>query len=86
MISLCWLKSRKYFQAITHDTQMHLLLLSELVYAPIANDPETFKRWVSGGIQDLGKPAIEELMIEKSNPLLTQKTRTGLLVSNGVYL
>ena len=38
---------------------MHLLLLSELVFALRANDPETFKRWLAGGIQDLGKPAIE---------------------------
>jgi len=53
---------------MTHDTQMHLLLLSELVFALRANDPETFKRWLTGGIQDLGKSAIEELMIEWLNP------------------
>ena len=47
-------------------------LLSELVFALRANDPETFKRWLTGGIQDLGKPATEELMIEWLNPLLTQ--------------
>ena len=57
---------------MTHGTRMHLLLLSELVFALRANDPETFKRWLVGGIQDLGKPAIEELMIEWLNPLLTQ--------------
>ena len=54
------------------NTQMHLLLLSELVFALRANDPATFKRWLSGGIQDLGKPAIKELMIQWLNPLLTQ--------------
>ena len=57
---------------MTHDTQMHLLLLSELVFARRVNNPVTFKRWLAGGIQDLGKPAIEELMIEWLNPLLTQ--------------
>jgi len=57
---------------MTHDTQMHLLLLSELVFALRANDSEIFKRWLASGIQDLGKPAIEELMIEWLNPLLTQ--------------
>ena len=57
---------------MTHDTQIQLLLLSELVFALRANEPETFKRWLAGGIQDLGKPAIEELMIEWLNPLLTQ--------------
>ena len=44
---------------MTHDTEMHLLLLSELVFALRANDPETFKRWLAGGIQDLGCPATE---------------------------
>ena len=57
---------------MTNDTQMHLLLLSELVFALRDNDAGTFKRWVAGGIQDLGKPAVEELMIEWLNPLLTQ--------------
>ena len=55
---------------MTHDTQMHLLLLSELVFALRANDSEIFKRWLASGIQDLGKPAIEELMIEWLNTLL----------------
>ena len=62
----------RHVYVIKHDTQMHLLLLSELVFALRANDPETLKRWLAGGIQDLGKPAIEELMIEWLNPLLTQ--------------
>ena len=57
---------------MTNDTQMHPMLLSELVFALRANDPDTFKRWLAGGIQDLGKPAIEELMIEWLNPLLAQ--------------
>ena len=70
-------------QVMTHDTQMHLLLLSELVFALRANDPETFKRWLAGGIQDLGKPAIEELMIEWLNPLLTQDEADRLV---GWYL
>jgi len=57
---------------MTNATQMHLLLLSELVFALRANDSETFKRWLAGGIQDLGQPTIEELMIDCLNPLLTQ--------------
>ena len=57
---------------MTKDTQMHLLLLSQLVFALRANNPEAFKRWLAGGIQDLSKPAIEELMIDWLNPLLTQ--------------
>ena len=58
---------------------MHLLLMSELVFALRDNDAETFKRWVAGGIQDLGKRAIEELMIAWLNPLLTQDEAESLL-------
>ena len=56
---------------MSFETQMHLLLLSELVSAHRANDSDTFRRWLSGGIQDLGRPAVEELMLEWMNPLLT---------------
>ena len=56
---------------MTIKTQMHLLLLSELVSALRANDSETFRRWLSGGIQDHGRPAVEELMLEWMNLLLT---------------
>ena len=64
--------SGSHVESMIHDNQMHLLLLSELVFALRANNPEMFKRWLAGGIQDLGKPAIEELMIEWLNPLLMQ--------------
>ena len=57
---------------MTHDTQMHLLLLSEIVFALRDNDAEMFKRWVAGCNHDLGKAAVEDLMIEWLNPLLTQ--------------
>ena len=49
---------------------MHLLLLSELVSALRANDSDTFKRWMSGDIQDLDRPALEELMLECMKTLL----------------
>ena len=42
------------FKSRTHEAQMHLMLLSELFFALRANDPETFKRWVAGGINNLG--------------------------------
>ena len=56
---------------MSFETQIHLLLLSELVSALRANDSDTFKRWLTGGIQDLGRPAVEELMLEWINPLLS---------------
>ena len=52
---------------MTRDTRITLLLLAELVAALRANDPDTFKRWLYGSKQDLGKPAIEELTIEGLN-------------------
>ena len=57
---------------MSQDTQMHLLLLSELIAALRANDPETFKQWLAGGAQDLGEHAVAELMLEWMVPLLTQ--------------
>ena len=54
------------------DTQMYLLLLSELIAALRANDPDTFKQWLAGGAQDLGEHAVAELMLEWMVPLLTQ--------------
>lgn len=58
---------------MTFDTQMHLLLLSELVFALRDSDAETFKRWVSGGIHVLGKTVVEDLMIEILNLLLSER-------------
>ena len=37
------------------DTRIALFLLAELVAALQANDPDTFKRWLYGGIPDLGR-------------------------------
>ena len=56
---------------MSFETQMYLLLLSELVSALSVNDSDTFGRWLIGGIQDLGRPAVEELMLKWMNPLLT---------------
>ena len=57
---------------MSQDTQMHLLLLSELIAALRANYPDTFKQWLAGGAQDLGEHAVAELMLEWMVPLLTQ--------------
>ena len=44
-----------------------------------ANDPDTFKRWLVGGIQDLGKPAVTELMADWMTQLLTQEEADKLV-------
>ena len=46
------------------DTRFALFLLAEPVAALRANDPDTFKRWLYGGIQDLGEAAVTELLLD----------------------
>ena len=45
------------------NIRIALFLMGELVAALHANDPDTFKCWRSGGVQDLGKPMVEELTV-----------------------
>ncbi|WP_413441575.1 hypothetical protein [Synechococcus sp. MIT S1220] len=48
---------------MTFDTRIALFLLNELVSALRANDPDTFKRWLCGYVQDPGKSEVEELLL-----------------------
>ena len=61
------------------ETRITLFLLAELVAALRANAPDTFKRWLYGGIQDLGKPALTELLADWMTPLLTQEAAERLV-------
>ena len=45
------------------DTRITLFLLAELVAARPANDPDLLKRWLYGGNQDLGEPAVTDLVL-----------------------
>ena len=47
------------------DTRIDLFLKAELFAALQANDPDTFKRWLYGGIEDLGEPAVTELQVAR---------------------
>ena len=58
------------------DTRIALFLLAELVAALQANDPETFKR---GGIQDLGEPAVTELLLDWIDPFITRVERDRMV-------
>ena len=49
---------------MTRDTRIALFLMGELVAALRANDLDAFKRWLSGGVQDLGEPVVEELLLD----------------------
>ena len=64
---------------MNQETRIALLLMVELVTAIRANDPDTFKGWLSGGIQDLGKPAVTEMMTDWITPLLTQEYKDRLV-------
>ena len=61
------------------DSRIALFLLAELVAAPQANDPDTFKRWLYGGIQDLGEPAVTELLLDWIDPFITRVERDRMV-------
>ncbi len=61
------------------DTRIALFLMGELVAALRANDPDLFKRWLYGGIEDLGEPAVTELLLDWLDPFLTVEEQDRLL-------
>ncbi|AII43070.1 hypothetical protein KR100_06785 [Synechococcus sp. KORDI-100] len=44
-----------------------------------ANDPDLFKRWLIAGVQDLGKPAVEELLWDWHAPFLSEAENDRLI-------
>ena len=62
------------------DTRIALFLLVQLIAALQANDPDTFKRWLYGGIQDLGEPAVTELLLEWLDAFITETERDRIVV------
>ena len=55
--------SGRHVCPMLQDTRITLFRLAELVSTLRANDPDLFKRWLYGGIQDLGEPAVTELVL-----------------------
>ena len=43
----------------------------------IINDPDNFKQWLYGGIQDLGEPAVTELLLNWLDAFITEPSGTG---------
>ena len=64
---------------MTIETLMALFLLGELVTALRANDLDTFKRWLSGGVQDLGEAVVEELLLDWLAPFLAEDEKDRLI-------
>ena len=58
---------------MTLETRIALFLVVVLLAALRANDSDTFKQWIAGGVADLGEPVIVKLLIGWFNPLLTQE-------------
>ena len=70
------------------DTRIALFLLAELVAALQANDPDTFKRWLYGGIQDLGEAAVTELLLDWLGAFITEteRDRCGIIAPSVVAM
>ncbi len=64
---------------MTRDTRIALFLMGELVSALRAHDPDAFKCWLSGGVQDLGEPVVVELLLDWLDPFLTVEEQDRLL-------
>ena len=64
---------------MTRDTRIALFLMGELVAALRTNDSDLFKRWLYGGIEDLGEPAVTELLLDWLDPFLTEEEQDRLL-------
>ena len=60
-------------------TRIALFLLGELVAALRSNSPDAFKCWLSGGVQELGEPLVEELLLDWLDPFLTVEEQDRLL-------
>ena len=64
---------------MTQVTRIALFLMGKLVAALRANDPDLFKRWLYGGIEDLGEPVVEELLLDWLDSFLTEEEQDRLL-------
>ena len=64
---------------MTQDTRIALCLMGELVAALRGNDPDPLKRWLYGGIEDLGEPAVTELLLDWLDPFLLPEQQDRLM-------
>ena len=61
------------------DTLIALLLLGQMIAALRANYPDFFKCLLSGTVQGLGEPLVEELLLDWLDPFLTLEEQDRLL-------
>ena len=53
--------------------------MGELVAALRTNDPDLFKRWLYGGIEDFGEHAVTELLLDWLYSFLTEVEKDRLI-------
>lgn len=61
------------------ETRIALFLLAELVVALQVNKPDTIRRWLYGGIQDLGETAVSELLLDWLDAFITEMERDRMV-------
>ena len=64
---------------MTRESRIALFLLLDLFAALRANDSDAFRCWLSGGVQDLREPVVEELVLYWPDSFLTLKEQDRLL-------
>ena len=60
-------------QTVTSETQLALLVLTELLTAIRAKDAQGFREWLDAAFDTLGLTAVEELFREYLLPLLSDE-------------
>ena len=58
---------------------MTLCLLEQLIKAQRANDPDTFKGWLSGGVQGLEEPVVTELLLDWLDAFINKTERDRIV-------
>ena len=43
------------------------------------NDPDAFKQWLSGGIYELGEPAVTKMLLDWLDPFITRVERDRIV-------
>ena len=62
---------------MTRNTRIALFLIGELVASLGASDSGLCRRWLHGGIEDLGEPAGTDLLLNSLDPLLMDEGSTS---------
>ena len=60
------------------DTRIALFLMGELIAALRANDPDAFRGLLTQGMQELGEPVVEELVLDWLYSFLTVEEQDRL--------